>query len=93
MLRKLFLFSGRASRSEYWKSFGFSALFVVVVQVALLTAISIMLGSEAVRLGKVTESNLALGHVILVSVLIFCFLMLSVTARRFQDHGWSGKWF
>jgi len=28
-----------------------------------------------------------------MSILLFCILMLACTARRFQDHGWSGRWF
>ena len=88
-----FQFSGRASRSEYWKRFGKSLLVVCVFQWVVILALYLTIGSNAIATGPISLSNMPLGAIILVSLGLICFLTLSTTARRFQDHGWSGRWF
>jgi uncharacterized membrane protein YhaH (DUF805 family) len=88
-----FQFSGRASRSEYWKRFGKSVLVVCVFQWVVILALYLMIGSDAIATGPISLANMPLGAIILVSLGMICFLTLSTTARRFQDHGWSGRWF
>lgn len=92
-LRKSFIFKGRASRSEYWWMFGFSMVSVFIfMQVAMnVTGASALSGTfEVTPENPLTEVFMSVFE---LSTMVFCLLMLAVVARRFQDHGWSGKWF
>ena len=90
---KSFAFSGRAPSPEYWKRFGLSLLVTFVLQVCAFTLVRGIMGPSAVAPGPLTSANMPFGAIFLVSVALISFLMLSTTARRFQDHGWSGRWF
>ena len=86
-------FSGRASRAEFWRRFGGTLATVLMSQVLALLILINTLGGDAIATGPVTIKNLPFLLLVIISAAFFSFLMLSTTARRFQDHGWSGHWF
>ncbi|MDP5217445.1 DUF805 domain-containing protein [Ruegeria sp. 2205SS24-7] len=92
-IRKVFLFSGRASRSEYWWMLLASFVLVLSFQTVAASLIIGLLGPEAMASGEFTAKNLPLGLMFSASVFLFSFLMLPTVSRRFKDHGWRGGWF
>ena len=80
-VKKIFDYTGRASRFEYW-CFTVSALLVNV----LLMVVAAILGAIAEFLGV-----LALGIFALVMIAEF-FAVLSLSVRRLHDVGLSGFW-
>ncbi|WP_170772549.1 DUF805 domain-containing protein [Ruegeria lacuscaerulensis] len=91
--RKVFDFSGRASRSEFWWMFLASLVVTLIFQIFSASLIVASLGSSALASGPITAENLPLGLMVSASVFLFCFLMLPTVSRRFKDHGWRGGWF
>jgi uncharacterized membrane protein YhaH (DUF805 family) len=65
----------------------------MVLQFSSMALIATTLGGNAVASGNLSLANMPLGIVVLSSIALISFLMLSTTARRFQDCGWSGRWF
>ena len=88
-----FQFSGRASRSEYSKRFGKLLLVICVFQWVVILALYLTIGSDAIATGPISFANMPLGAIILASIGLIFFLTVSTTARRFQNNGWSGRWF
>ena len=86
-LRRAFVYSGRASRREYWSL----ALLSLVAPLALF-AIAVI-GADALY-GAGIEAGTAIGElVILAAVVLFIALqvaLLSAAVRRLHDAGYSG---
>ncbi len=91
-LSKTFDYSGRASRSEYWWTFGFMLLFTSIWQSLLFLTIFDKIDNRAFA-GGFTMETFPIALVLNISFLIFTPTMLALVARRFQDRGWSGRWF
>jgi uncharacterized membrane protein YhaH (DUF805 family) len=79
VLKKYFVFSGRARRKEYWMF----TLFNIIAYI-LLTVIAMVLGMQSNKHGL----NFLTG---LYSLLVFL-PSLGVTVRRLHDTGRSGWW-
>ena len=92
-IRKVFDFSGRASRSEFWWMFLASLVITLIFQLVFARLIAAFSQPSALASGKLTAENLPLGLMFSASVFLFCFLMLPTMSRRFKDHGWRGGWF
>jgi uncharacterized membrane protein YhaH (DUF805 family) len=79
-------FKGTASRREYW----FFVLFTVLLGIVLSTIESIIWPPvETTDLIEALNQPTPLTG---ISALILLIPTLSVTSRRLQDAGWSGKW-
>ncbi len=86
-------FSGRSSRSAYWWMSGFTMVAITIFQrvsIALTGVDALPPQFEVTADHPLTQVFFS---IFTVSFLLVCLLMLACTARRFQDHGWSGRWF
>jgi uncharacterized membrane protein YhaH (DUF805 family) len=79
-------FKGTASRREYW----FFVLATVLIGIVLSTIESIIW--PPVETGDLIEAINQPTPLTSISALILLIPTLSVTSRRMQDSGWSGKW-
>jgi uncharacterized membrane protein YhaH (DUF805 family) len=79
-------FKGAASRREYW----FFVLFTVLLGIVLSTIESIIW--PPVETADLIESINQPTPISSVMALILLIPTLSITSRRLQDAGWSGKW-
>ena len=79
-------FKGTASRREYW----FFVLATVLIGIVLSTIESIIW--PTVETGDLIEAINQPTPLTSISALILLIPTLSVTSRRMQDSGWSGKW-
>lgn len=82
VIRKSFVFKGRARRKEYWSWMLFVALLAIVVSLIL----SVVVISSP-------ESTLGATALLYVFALVVFFPSLSVTFRRLHDIGRSGWWY
>lgn len=78
VMKKTFVFSGRARRKEYWMFTLFIALFSII-----LSIIEIVLGLQ------ISDE---IGILSSLFFLVIIIPSLSVTVRRFHDIGKSGLW-
>jgi uncharacterized membrane protein YhaH (DUF805 family) len=79
-------FKGAASRREYW----FFVLFTVLLGIVLSTVESVIW--PPVETTDLIESINQPTPISSVMALILLIPTLSITSRRLQDAGWSGKW-
>jgi uncharacterized membrane protein YhaH (DUF805 family) len=79
-------FKGNATRREYW----FFVLFTVLLGIVLSTIESIIW--PPVETTDLIEAINQPTPLTSISALILLIPTLSVTSRRLQDSGWSGKW-
>ena len=79
-------FKGAASRREYW----FFVLFTVLLGIVLSTIESVIW--PPVETTDLIESINQPTPISSVMALILLIPTLSITSRRLQDAGWSGKW-
>ena len=79
-------FKGTASRREYW----FFVLATVLIGIVLSTIESIIW--PPIETGDLIEAINQPTPLTSISALILLIPTLSVTSRRMQDSGWSGKW-
>jgi uncharacterized membrane protein YhaH (DUF805 family) len=79
-------FKGLATRREYW----FFVLFTVLVGIVLATIESIIWPPVATT--DLIEAINQPTPLTSISALVLLIPTLSVTSRRLQDSGWSGKW-
>jgi uncharacterized membrane protein YhaH (DUF805 family) len=79
-------FKGAASRREYW----FFVLFTVLLGIVLSTIESVIW--PPVETSDLIEAINQPTPITSVSALILLIPTLSITSRRLQDAGWSGKW-
>lgn len=91
-LSKTFDYSGRATRAEYWWTFVFMLIFTSIWQMMLFLTIFDHIDHSVLSKG-LTIHVVPLALVLNISFLIFTPTMLALVARRFQDRGWSGRWF
>jgi uncharacterized membrane protein YhaH (DUF805 family) len=92
-IANFFLFSGRATRTEYWRHLALCFLVIVALQIFFVIVGYSMTTLEAIEINQI-KTNYSLINIFGISApLIISFSMLAVTARRFQDYGWSGRWF
>lgn len=82
VIRKSFVFKGRARRKEYWSWMLFVVLLAVVMSLILGT---VMISS--------LESALWAMALLYIFALVIFFPSLSVTFRRLHDIGRSGWWY
>jgi uncharacterized membrane protein YhaH (DUF805 family) len=92
-LRKSFDFSGRASRAEFWMHL--ALCFVVIILLQLFFTVTILPVKEfgTIEIDGVKTRYSLLSILGFFIPLLLSASMLAVTARRFQDYGWSGRWF
>lgn len=89
VLRKYAVFSGRASRSEYW----WFALFNVIVAIATLAIDVIFFGTgESTTTGTSAAFQANAGPATLVSSLVLLLPSLGVAVRRLHDTDRRGWW-
>jgi uncharacterized membrane protein YhaH (DUF805 family) len=100
---KLFVFEGRARRSEFWYFYLFLALISFAINIVLgIVALALFLPalstvdasgtvSEDVAAGSVVAFFVVYGLIVLVS-LVLTAMMLGVWVRRLHDTGQSGHW-
>ena len=94
---QLTVFDTRASRAEYWWMFLASSVLSVAYQAIFIaiyglpTEFAISTTEEVSRAGA--EGAVKTAFLFNGTVFLFCALMLPVTARRFKDRGWRGRWF
>jgi uncharacterized membrane protein YhaH (DUF805 family) len=84
-------FRGNASRREYW----FFVLFTILLGIVLSTIESVIWPPvDTTELGTADLINQLNQPTPLSTIAAFILLIptLSVTSRRLQDAGWSGKW-
>ena len=79
-------FKGNATRREYW----FFVLATVLIGIVLSTIESIIW--PPIETGDLIEAINQPTPLTSISALILLIPTLSVTSRRMQDSGWSGKW-
>ena len=79
-------FRGTASRREYW----FFVLATVLIGIVLSTIESIIW--PPIETADLIEALNQPTPLTSISALVLLIPTLSVTARRMQDSGWSGKW-
>jgi uncharacterized membrane protein YhaH (DUF805 family) len=79
-------FKGVASRREYW----FFVLFTILVGIVLSTIESVIW--PPVETADLIEAINQPTPITSAMALFLLIPTLSVTSRRFQDAGWSGKW-
>ena len=77
-LKKYFIFSGKASRSEFWYFF----LFLIILNLVCLF-IDLIIGYDIEELGPVTS----------LYILLFIIPLISASSRRLHDTGRSGWWY
>lgn len=82
---KVFRFTGRTGRAQYWWTLCFGFALIVVAQ-------SLAIPSLETDDGAV-DMNAQAYALFILPMFLFNLIMLSATARRFQDHGWHGGWF
>ena len=75
-LTKYAVFSGRASRSEYW---WFTLFFVTAAVIVLVLAIQELIPSQ-------------IGNLLVIALLALSVPMVAVRVRRLHDTGHSGWW-
>lgn len=88
---KIFNFSGRASRSEYWWFFllGF-IVSTITILVDAKTILALMVANEgAFDIYQLSVLELATPW----ACLVFAIPMISLSVRRLHDAGFSGFWF
>jgi uncharacterized membrane protein YhaH (DUF805 family) len=79
-------FKGTAPRREYW----FFVLATVLIGIVLSTIESVIW--PPIETGDLVEAINQPTPLTSISALILLIPTLSVTSRRMQDSGWSGKW-
>lgn len=91
VLKKYLVFSGRASRSEYW----YFVLFNIIVS-AILTAIDIAIGSGTAETAMSGDAgvSMSVNMGILSGIYSLAVLLpsLGVSVRRLHDTNHSGWW-
>lgn len=94
--RKLFKFSGRSSRSEFWLSYVYLYIIFMVLYLACLISLGTIGLLSAVTqdpflfYGSAMPAIFVVG--VLVIIIVFIIISLAMTSRRLHDIGRSAWW-